>query len=363
MTKKNVLIVTHPLGKNVGGILQALALQKFIESLGVSVVTADFRPSALRGLGLLKYYVAGFFKKPSIRLLFQSKFRAFGLNQQFLATYIRTTRCIKDRNDLAKFVSENAFDSLVVGSDQIWRPKYVPDLRVYFLDFDNCKTKKISYAASFGVSDLEYGKDELVMASKALSDFSVVTVRESHAVDLCKKYLNVEATWVCDPTLLHDSSFYTGYESKAVITKSKFIFSYILDLDEHKRRIINDVCEKYGFSACCINSTSYGLVDQDGSLYSPGEWLSLIRDAEFVLTDSYHGMLFSIIYRKPFYVFVNEGRGASRFTSVLDELGLQNRLLSNEFLCCLEPIEYDDAFEANLARFIGQSRELLVREL
>src|SRR5687767_12601444 len=99
MIKKSVLIVTHPLGKNIGGLLQALALQKFIESLGMSVVTADIRPPTLRGLGLVRYYAAGFFRNPSLKLIFKSKFRPFGLNQKFLSENIRTTRCFRTYDD------------------------------------------------------------------------------------------------------------------------------------------------------------------------------------------------------------------------------------------------------------------------
>ena len=363
MIKKNALIVTHPLGKNIGGLLQALALQKFIEKHGIAVVTADVRPPALRGIGLAKYYVAGFLKNPSISLLLKSKFRPFGLNQKFLAENIRTTRCINNYSDLGKFLLQNPCNFLLVGSDQVWRPKYVTDLRIYFLDFFLPDTKKISYAASFGVSQWEYSKDEQAIASRALVDFSMVTVRESEAVELCKERLGVEAQHVCDPTLLHDAHFYERYESSTFRNEHKYVFSYILDLDDYKRNAIATGAEKLGLTFRCVRSTSYGLVDSEGCLYAPGDWLSSIRNAEFVFTDSYHGVLFSIIYRKPFYVFLNEGRGTSRFTSILAELGLQDRILNGRFSGELAPVKYDEHFESNLKRFVDSSKALLSQEL
>ena len=307
-------ILTLPYGPNYGWAVQLWALYTSIEKLGHNSVVIDRRWNTSQKSVLYKTKRFLYYKGICRR------FSRFLDNE-----IINITREIRDSNTMTKLAAE--LDAVVVGSDQVWRIENTRGANLnFFLDFipDN-STKRISYAASFGKDTWQGSPAETEQVSKLLLKFDSITVREDSGVSLCKELFNVNAIHVVDPTLLLTQEDYNLILSSP--QKKSQITTYILDSTTEKRDAI------FKFSKV----TNINVVP----LYSPKKityyqsvyyWLENIRDAEYVIADSFHGMVFSIIFQKNFVVLANMQRGLTRFTSLLSQLGLEDRL-TNEFTC------------------------------
>ena len=235
-----------------------------------------------------------------------------------------------------------AFDAYIVGSDQVWRPRYSPCLTNYFLDFVESErnVKKIAYAASFGVDNWEFTEEQTRECARLAKQFDAISVREDSAVDLCKRYFDVKATHLLDPTMLLNKEIYTSIFAKERISQSpRNLLTYILDKSAEKDRIINNVARKYNLKPFSVmprrGFSEPGRKDiQDCVLPSVEEWIRGFMDAQFVITDSFHGTVFSILFNKPFISIANKNRGLTRFTSLLKLFQLEDRLIfsSNNFI-------------------------------
>ena len=251
----------------------------------------------------------------------------------FIRQYLTITEPIfsADKKQLLHY----GFEAYVVGSDQVWRPMYSPCLTNYFLDFTkNDTVKRIAYAASFGTDEWEYTKRQTEICSRLVQRFDAVSVREESGVGLCEKYLHVNASHVLDPTLLLDMDDYMHLidNEQMRLDGSGGVYTYILDANSEKIKIINSVSRNLDLAPFTVmpqkNFYQAGpeLIDQ--CVYAPvSMWLQGFKDAKFVVTDSFHGTVFSIMFNKPFIVIANKSRGLSRFTSLLKMVGLENRLL------------------------------------
>src|SRR5690606_22627300 len=147
--------------------------------------------------------------------------------------------------DLKRYFKKGKFDIAVVGSDQVWRPKYSPDIYNYFGDFLGNKKQIISYAASFGVDNWEFTKKQTDICKKLVKKFKAVSVRESSAIDLCYQYLGTDAELVLDPALLLSKDDYQKViSSYKGIKKNSGVLTYILDRNEAKAEIVSYVKHK-----------------------------------------------------------------------------------------------------------------------
>ena len=209
----------------------------------------------------------------------------------------------------------------ITGSDQVWRPCY-NTLSYSFLHFiKNKSVTKIAYAASFGVDFWEYSDMETKECREWVKDFKAVSVREDSGVMLCKNYLNTNAIHVLDPTLLLSKE---DYEQLCLdvspISSKSFVAAYILDLNEEKEKVVRNIAEEKGLGYIIISAEK----DINKTVE---EWLSIFRDADYIVTDSFHGTVFSIIFQKPFNVILNDKRGGGRFKSMLSLFCLEDRVI------------------------------------
>jgi polysaccharide pyruvyl transferase WcaK-like protein len=199
--------------------------------------------------------------------------------------------------------------------------------------------KRISYAASFGKDDLsEYG-DKLIKKSAALAKkFDAISVREDSGVDICNEYWGVKAQQHVDPTLLLEKNDYLKliHEDINILKKSDGqISTYVLDSDKNKDEIIDKVCSHLKLKSFDIMPpkpmTKKELRSNPNKYALPHvtQWLKSFKDADFVITDSFHGTVFSIIFNKPFIAIGNKERGLTRFSSLLRLFKLEDRLVSN----------------------------------
>ena len=332
-------IITLPLRLNYGGILQAYALQTVLEKLGndVEVVQVKHR-GYLSPKGLKAPFIYG--RRAILKFLGLSDTPVFAekqLNEQWPIISEHTRRFIKQYMHIREISSYDEVDSkdydvLVVGSDQVWRPAY-SNLYQCFLHFaENWDVKRIAYAASFGTAKKEYTSEQIAICKSLIKKFDAVSVREDSGVALCRDYFGVQAQHVLDPTLLLDKEDYIKLVNARTIGSSEGdLFVYILDSSVEKKAIVELLAtEKHliPFTVKAKNDFKYAPLDD--RIQPPVEqWLRGFMDAKYVVTDSFHGTVFSILFNKPFIVVGNAERGMTRFDSLLNMFGINNRLVSD----------------------------------
>lgn len=336
-------IITLPLHNNYGGILQAYALQKVLKRLGHDAVILDkSRYINLPILSLNRYVV--YLKRLVHKILFDKhlpvrwdkaandKVKAISTyTDQFLHKYISRHEVNFDYSN----ISQGDYDAFVVGSDQVWRPMYFGQniISNAYLSFaKKWNVKRIAYAASFGTEELEYAENQEVACKGLIKQFDAVSVRESSAVKLCKEHLGTEALHVLDPTMLLDVIDYIKLFQDANTPQSPgTLMCYVLDHNEDKQKVISFVEQELSITAFSVNSKYEDPnAPLEERIQPPVEtWLRGFYDADFVVTDSFHACVFSILFEKPFLVYGNKERGMARFHSLLSIFGLENRLIIN----------------------------------
>lgn len=338
-------ILTQPLHNNYGGLLQNFALQEVLRSMGHTVVTLDinYQPYKISFLkrcikfgGRLLKKIKGDKSILFIDVVKQVNFFNTPQKEQkrFIDKYIvRESFCLPLEKT---FWSNHELDALIVGSDQVWRSRFSPFILNYFLDFAEGKDiKKISYAASFGVDNWEGGDDLIEPVKNLLQQFTAISVREQSGVEICRSIFGQDATLVLDPTLLLKAENYKKIIPERQSTTDKTCAVYVLDMTTEKQNLINKVCREKGLSIKYI-----GRPNREG-FPSLECWLSDILYSEYVITDSFHGTVFSILFQKQFTTIMNESRGAARFDTLLNMLNLKERLVSaKDELIIDKPIDY-----------------------
>jgi hypothetical protein len=223
-------------------------------------------------------------------------------------------------------------------------------LRDFYLDFipASSNIRRVSYAASFGAERLDYG-DDLDSVIDLAKRFHALSVREDLAVKLCREEFGLDAKHVLDPTLLLDPKHYiTLYHEKAIGYDGNRLLAYVLDSSPDKEKLISEIAGRTSPAAYGSNGLPYGsssaLMQVEGNRTVEG-WLASFHSASFVITDSFHGTVFSILFNKPFIAFGNPTRGMSRFTSLLKLFGLEDRLVVNpdrsDLDLYLKPIDWN----------------------
>ncbi|WP_137653437.1 polysaccharide pyruvyl transferase family protein [Escherichia albertii] len=357
---------------NYGAVLQAVALENVLKQLGKNAEHINFIPRKkinknikqlviefLASIGLKSLIYRVFNKK----VIIKNKVEGSEIFEDFRNKYLNRTKAFHSLNELMEV--EDSYNSVIVGSDQVWRPKMysnLTEIEIYFLSFISQKTKKISYAASFGVDRWEYDKNDNVThkAQKYLNKFNSISVREKSGVEICGNVFDIRAEHVLDPTLLIGRDFFDNLIKDKQPLVKKTISYYKLDLCESFLAGIEHLANLTGYEP---NNIYYKQLDNGSYEYYPVlDWLSMINSSSIIITDSFHCVCFSILFNKNFYCCLNKERGASRLESLLNELGLEDRLISEEELSriyTIDEINYSPV-EDMLNRRRKQSMEFLV---
>lgn len=329
-----IAILTLPLHVNFGGILQCYALQTVLERMGheVSVLNTDF-------VNVDYKTRIGLFIKRLVKTCIGKESKFYGwktereITQKYTQVFIRKHIHLLNVQDLS-LLKEDDFDAIVVGSDQIWRPMYYQPIANAYLKFakDWTSIKRIAYATSFGTDKWEYTHEETQECASLVKLFDAVSVRENSAVDLCRKYLEVEAVQVLDPTLLLSKEDYLKLIDQSKLKKNEGVFAYFLDVTSSKMDLANRIAKERGLKLYQFNNPNVDCLSLhfEKRIQQPiEEWIAGFRDASFVVTDSFHGCVFSIIFNKPFVVIGNEKRGIARLKSLLSMLDFDYSVASN----------------------------------
>lgn len=367
-----ILIRTLPLAAgNYGGVLQAWAMQEVLRDLGHEVVTdasrADSGRPALRtqAKGWVKHLII-LLRVPLIGAKLQTKAlhrtaeeRGRLVVNAFADRMISQVRLYSVPRHLDAKVLEGV-DVLLVGSDQTWRRLY-GDVRSYFFDFaEDREVRRISYAASFGVDTIDdYGRTLKSDVARLARRFDAISVREDSGVRICRDDLGVAAEQHVDPTLLVPADRYSEIAGRGVTLPGGLI-SYVLDGTATARNVVGAASRYSGLNPIPIMPTA-----TEHTRPTVEAWLRALRDAELIVTDSFHGTVFAILNGRPFVALANGERGAARFTSLLSMLGLSGRLVTNAAQvpqALATPIDWD-AVNARLTAERERSMAYLQRSL
>lgn len=367
-------IITWFTGPNYGTNLQAIALQYYLRKEGhnVNIINYEVEPPIKNKETILflnrllsqpkKYLIKIFLKKYQSQI----KERDEKLTKAIENNCILTKR-ITAIKDLIKVC--NDFDLLICGSDQIWNPNWYD--RFYYADYDGIRTRRISYAPSVGVNDI--ANDIKPEITRSIKKFDNVSVRERQSAELLSTFLNQYPEVVVDPTLLLSRNDWDQiFPPKNICREKKdFVLAFFLDdKAEHLK-----AAKKFANSKEC----SFVLVPYKGITYLQNvelcanagleDLLDLIRNARYVVTDSFHLTVFSIIFRKQFFTFQRfiEDSFTSqnvRITNLLDIVNLRDRLIpyGSKYIENRQSIDYDEHV-STLNKEIQKSKTFLIRSI
>lgn len=360
---KIATITTHS-AHNYGAALQAYALATFVKSLGYECKIIDYRPkSTERAYRVLK--------RPStaqgyIELLYRlvhygSLNRRYLAFEQFQAGKMPCTERVDNVDDLTSVA--NSFDCVICGSDQIWNPDLHDFDEAYFLSFPGIEVNKISYAASFGLDVIpEKYKTEM---KRRLSGFTSFGCRERSAQKIVYELTGKDSAFVLDPVFLLSNSEWTDLASERKLETSPYSLIYFLSNQASVGTYVTNKSDERGLKTVSIGFSPRDFGKPFEKIYDcgPCDFISAIKDAEFVVTNSFHGTCFSIIFHKNFYTRIQTGSATrnDRVVSLLDSLGLSDRLFTNEGV---EKIDFDketdwDSVDSRLAALVGNSKNYL----
>ena len=316
-------IMTLCEGNNYGGVLQAYALQTYLRQMGhessiLRVNCGDRKGSPFKAL-----------ERPVKAVVEMIKGRAFA---SFRNTHFISENGVPCR--LQEFLAEPPrFDAYVCGSDQVWSPGACSDSalrKLFFLDFGAAAAKRISYAASWGAKSVDASLRESVAA--CLKRFDAISVREKNGVDIVAG-LGFPSAWLPDPTFLLEAGHWARMSEDArcpqkdsVLFQCEYRWTPCVPFSKVRTVLIR----KHGWKTV-IPFSDHPLRDAARTrCLTPTEWLGQMKRSSFVLTNSFHGMVFSIIFQRPFICIPLEGKYAGmneRIFSLAERLGLSDRLL------------------------------------
>ncbi len=348
MSTKKIGILTFSYSSNPGSVLQAYALQQSISSFdGCTASIVNYQKTSADKPIIGQNIFFGSVKtwKPQIVMKWIKRMVAYPIRMRkyerfFKNHYNNYPSTVYNRSNIGEVVA--SYDKFVVGSDQVWNFDSINVDYTYFLDFVKDRSMKISYAASLGQSDIPEREREA--AAKLISDFSFVSVREKSSVKTVLDVANKDASWVLDPSLLLDKAQYANLAKSP--RKKKYVFLYMRERSVKLEKFAEDLAKCYDLKVVkVLTHWKYKNNKKYRKALGPLEWLGYVQNADFVVTNSFHGICFSIIFEKNFYVDLLKGDRAftnTRIEELLTQFELQNRsvdLITD--LNDLENIDYE----------------------
>jgi len=313
-------IITFHWATNYGAVLQCYALQTYLQRQKHEVFIINYRPKE--------------YQKTFLKCFSSLKFWLWKMNykdykkektiEKFRIRYLQQTELYKSFIELKTNVPY--FDFYICGSDQIWNPYFTlkgenqKPTSSYFLNFGDINAKRIAFAVSFGTNF--YPKDASMYINAFLMNFNAISVREDFGVEILEKMGISSVNTVSDPTLLLNSFDYNKLLTKNKSTNESYYYVYILR--KSNNYLLKEIYKDFSDMSLIVSDKN-----RDDSISG---WLDGIKYSSLVLTNSFHGMVFSIIYNIPFVVFIEKGHLAGmneRFYSLLVKLGLENRIVSD----------------------------------
>lgn len=366
-------IITWFTGSNYGTNLQAIALQYFLRQKGneVNIINYEIAPPIVRNGGRnliekIKNQPGKYARKYALH-----KYRSqIAKRNQKMADEIRQNCILTDRiQDDKEFIDIcNKFDLLICGSDQIWNPNWYH--KFYYADYSDISTSRISYAPSMGVNNIP--EDKLSEIIAGLRKFDYISVREERGAEILAPYLKEKPTVVLDPTFLLSKEDWSNiFPDKKETGTSDYVLAFFLSENKQQLQATRDFAKKHNLR--CVLVPYGGLTYlQNAEIHadvSSGDLLNLIRHARYVVTDSFHITVFSLIHGKQFYTFQRFKENAYssqnvRITNLLKLVHLGHRMIPYEatYINDLKEIDYE-ATSQIMEREISKSKEFLLSSI
>lgn len=356
---KKIGIITFHAADNYGAVLQAYALQTYLAEQGNEVQIIDFVPfgvekankplfvqekSAIKRIIKKALILPNYFKLSRRNKKFE-KFRNKYLN---LSTKYRSAAEIK--------AAALDYNICITGSDQVFNP-LIHNSDIYYLDFCN-KASKVAYAPSFGIKDFSLVGEK---TKTLINKFAHLSCRESDGAEFLSRTTGKEVPTVSDPVFLLSPEEWNKITTKP--RDGEYIFVYDLNGGSKLIEIANKIKKETNLPIVCITARKYSNtkynVDELHIDAGPQEFVSYINHASYVVTDSFHGTAFSILFQRKFISYVALKHAASRIQSLLGKLGIEDRIYYNTKEFDLKKVEFKE-YKEELGQLISLSKQYLI---
>jgi len=334
MKKTKAGILTYNSAHNYGAVLQCFALQEYLKSIDVDVEVINYRipeidrvykvdnvrKSKIRGMTRFKKLI----KRMKVQLFEKWRIEKFNNFERFINESLNTTKPFTTLKDLRN--ADFDFDIMFAGSDQIWNPQLTKRFEpAYFLEFGKKKTRRASYAASLGTDEIDPQFETLY--KRYLKNLDFISVREETMVPTFQEMTNKKVNRVLDPTLLLEKSQYEELMQDSKYKNDDYIYVHYIGKEEKVDELAEELSKKLGLPIV-HNRTEGTFSNELGSCYSesPEQFLSVIANAKYVLTNSFHATVFALVFEKDF-ITIPHNKRPGRMKMLLEIADLENHLI------------------------------------
>lgn len=348
-------IVSIHSAHNYGSVLQAFALQEILKSFCNDVEIINYRPKYLENQYKM-ISVSIYFKYNGIVnkflhfgwriVMFFERYKKYKKFENFINTKYNLSQRFSKIEEIEK--AKLTYDILFCGSDQIWNTDITEGFdKVFYLGFNNTACLKASYAASIGKKSIDkiYKNDY----KKYLNKFNFLSLREESSLNLIKKYTDKKISICLDPTLMiSDNAWYQLSLNSKLSIKKKYIFVYILEENFDMVKIVNKISSYLNLQVISISKKKRFINEQLFTSAGPEDFLYLIKNSSFVVTNSFHGTVFSLIFKKQNCIIPHKITG-NRLSDLMKKVGLDARVFYKyedfDLNEVMNPIDYNKVFK------------------
>ena len=362
--RKPLGIITYWITRsNYGTLLQNYALQSFLHSLGFEtfLIRTDIPPGCSRldyyksllqtngFFSLISYFKSRLFSKIAGKILSENKKNDKRKFPAFVDINLNPTKIFRSISELESDCP--IADIYIAGGDQVWNTygenysTVSEQIKAYLLSFATDYARKISCAASFGKNALDLEFESLF--KQKLSEFDFISCREKSGVEICRNIGLENAVLQQDPTMLLSSSEYKKIAGKNLVSKNPYILLYLLGNDtDFSIRKLKQFAKSKKIEVIYVPANEAQKINLYRKTYpTVEECLGLYQNASAVVTNSFHGTVFSLIFNKPFLSVHQRGKFESqntRIDSLLEDFGLKNRVFSGDFEKLFVPVNFEN---------------------
>ncbi len=369
--RKKVGIITFHASYNCGSMLQAYALQKFLQKNGYEPEMIDFSSEGQRRL--YSIYAKRKTLKNLVRnsIFFMHKKRIvnnFSRYENFKQTHFNLT----EYNTAVGDEIIDRYDAVIAGADQIWNVTISDYDDAYFLNWVK-NAKRIAYAPSFGARNPKEFSDNPEKISEFLKSFDNLSIREYNGQKWIKELTDTEAKVVLDPTLIVEPEDYSEITSDKLKLPKEYIFYYSPSFSKNINLLVKKISKKYSLPVIAFNAKSFYTKGMNFKGFKlpdfedPTAYLQLMKNASMVITTSFHGCIFSTVFKRNFWVVKNGGMFGTddRVLTLLKQLAIEDRMIQIEFdddFDYLKTADYS-RYEINLSQIKKESQKYLLSAL
>ena len=278
----------------------------------------------------------------------------------FINNKMNLSKLLSTKDELIEYIRNKKFDFIISGSDQVWNPKIKDFDEAFFLPWD-LEASKLAYAASIGNAT----KDDLQKFCNAINDFNYISIREESSIAVLKDLTNKELISVCDPVMLLSKKEWKSKFQQNNMVKEPYVLCYFLHKEcfKYEYRIVKQISKILKLKIIIINArySKYSLNKNVLFSVGPDDFLNLFSNASFVCTDSFHGIVFSMIFQKRFIAFAEKENSLDRRREeILKRANLTNRLMyCNKQYDLNKIIESNSILDNKFEKYINNSKKFL----